>query len=174
MKAVLNRRLLAVRGIVQSVGHTVPTECVLQRSDGGLLLCSLPTSAPHVQRGEEISVILLDRAGAGVVLGLVNHTAIDGENYVRRLVRGRPNVWDGVLLSAGFVGTVSALGVDGLVPFALLAAVYGLLAGVIPMARRERLARTVDRLIDQEAHSRRRTFRPGEVARPTRTGGDRP
>lgn len=174
MKAVLNRRLLAVHGIVQSVGHTVPMECVLQRSDGGLFLCSLPTSAPSVQRGEEISVILLDRAGAGAVLGLVNHTVIDGENYVRLMARCRPDVWDGVLLSAGFVGTVSALGVDSLVPFALLAAVYGLLSGVIPLARREWLARQVDRLIDQEAHSRRKAFRPGEAARPTRSGREWP
>lgn len=174
MKAVLNRRLLAVRGIVQSVGHTVPTECVLQRSDGGLFLCSLPASAPPVQRGEEISVILLDRAGAGAVLGLVNHTVIDGENYVRLMARYRPDVWDGVLLSAGFVGVVSALGVDGLVPFALLAAVYGFLAGAIPLARRERLARQVDRLIDQEAGSRRTTFRPDEATKLARSSRERP
>lgn len=168
MKTVLNRRLLAVRGIVQSVGATVPMECVLQRSDGGLVRCALPANAPPVQRGEEISVILLDRAGAGAVLGLVNHTVIDGENYVRLLARHRPDVWDGVLLSAGFAGVVSALGVEGLAPFALLAAVYVLLAGAIPMARRERIARKVDRLIDQEAR-----FRPDEAARPTRSGRER-
>lgn len=173
MKAVLNRRLLAVRGIVQSVGAMVPMECVLLRSDGRVFPCSLPANASLVQRGEEISVILFDRARTGAVLGLVNHTVIDGENYVRLMARCRPDVWDGVLLSAGFVGAVSALGVEGLAPFALLAAAYWLLAGAIPMARRERIARKVDRLIDQEARSRGTTCRPDEAARPTRSGRER-
>lgn len=161
MKAVLNRRLLVVRGTVQSVGAAVPMECVLQRSDGELFPCSLPASAPPVLRGEEISVIVLDCARAGAVLGLVNNTVIDGENYVRLMARRRPDGWDGILLSAGFVGAVSALGVDGLVPFALLSAVYGLLAGAVPMARRERLARRVDRLIDFEARRSATQARPG-------------
>lgn len=174
MRAVLNRRLLAVRGTVQSVGDAVPMECMLRLLDGGLFPCFLPANSPPVQRGDEISVILLDRAKAGAVLGLVNHTVIDGENYVRLIARCRPDVWDGVLVSAGLVGTVSALGVEGLVPVALLAAVYGLLAGAIPMVRRERLARRVDRLIDQEARNRRTVFGPEETTRPARPGGGLP
>jgi hypothetical protein len=148
MMAILNRRLLAVRGIVESAGAT---ECVLRRQDGVLIPCTLPANTPPVRRGEEISVILLDRAKIGVVLGLVNHTVIDGENYVRLTARHRPDAWDGVLVSAVFVGAVSALGVEGFVPFVLLTALYGLLAGLLPLACRERLARRVDRLIDFEA-----------------------
>ena len=85
------------------------------------------------------------------MLGPVNHTRIDGENYVRLTARRRPDAWDGVLVSAVCVGVVSALGVDGLVPLVVLTALYGLLAGLLPLACRERLARRVDRLIDVEA-----------------------
>lgn len=145
---ILNRRLLAVRGIVESAGAT---ECVLRRQDGVLVPCSLPAKTPPVRQGEEISVILYHCTKAGAVLGLVNHTIIDGENYVRLTARQRPDAWDGVLVSAAFVGVVSALGADGLVPLVLLTALYGLLAGLLPLACRERLARRVDRLIDVEA-----------------------
>lgn len=152
--AMLNCRLMAVKGSVERVGDGAPAECVLRRPDGGLFTCSLPAHVPALQRGDEISVILRGRPEAGQALGLVNHTVLDGENYVRLMARHRPDAWDGVLVSAAFVGVVSALGIAGLLPFVLLAALYGLLAGVLPMARRERFACRVDRLIDQEARSR--------------------
>jgi hypothetical protein len=170
MMAILNRRLLAVRGIVESAGAT---ECVLRRQDGVLVPCCLPAKTPPVRRGEEISVILHDRPRAGAVLGLVNHTVIDGENYVRLTARHRPDAWDGVLVSALFVGVVSALGVDGLVPLVLLTALYGLLAGLLPLVYRERLARRVDRLIDVEAR-RVTEARTGTASRrPMSSDGER-
>ena len=144
----LNRPLLVVRGVVESASET---GCVLRRQDGALMPCPLPVKMPPVQQGEEISVILAARARADSVVGLVNHTRIDGENYVRLKARRRPDAWDAVVVSAAFVGSISALGVDGLLPFGLLAGVYGLLAGFVPWVCRERFAQRVDRVIDAEA-----------------------
>jgi hypothetical protein len=62
MMPILNRRLLAVRGIVESAGAT---ECVLRRQDGVLVPCSLPAKTPPVRQGEEISVILYHCTKAG-------------------------------------------------------------------------------------------------------------
>ncbi|MDZ7855741.1 hypothetical protein [Sphaerotilus sp.] len=157
----LNRPLLVVRGIVESA---IGTGCVLRRRDGVLVPCSLPARTLPVQRGEEISVILIARARANPVVGLVNHTAIDGENYVRLTARRRPDAWDGILVSAAFVGAISALGVDGLLPFGLMASLYELLAGLFPWWCRERFAQRVDRLLDVEARRREVDERTGVAA----------
>lgn len=168
----LNRPLLVVRGIVESANGT---GCVLRRRDGALVACALPARTPPVQRGEEISVILVARARASPVVGLVNHTLIDGENYVRLMARRRPDACDGVVVSAAFVGAVSALGVDGWLPFALSAGLYGLLAGLIPWWRREQFAQRVDRLLDIEARRRDADELPGAaVPRPSPLDGEQP
>lgn len=172
MIAILNRRLLAVRGVVESAGTT---ECVLRQEDGVSVPCSLPAKSPPVQPGEEISVIVFDRAKTATALGLVNHTTIDGENYVRLTARRRPDAWDGILVSAVLVGVVSALGVDAFVPVMLLTALYGLLAGLLPLACRGRLARRVDRLIDLEARRRMTAVRSDTaVQRPMWPDGGQP
>jgi len=151
MMLTLSRPLLVVRGVVESASGT---RCVLRRQDGAQVPCSWPAMTPPVLRGQEISVILIARARTHPVVGLVNHRLIDGENYVRLTARRRPDAWDGIVVTAAFVGGVSALGVDSLLPLGLLAGLYGLFAGLIPWWRRERLAQRVDRLIDVEARRR--------------------
>lgn len=166
--------LQAVIGTVHSVGESVPVEVRLQRPDGAVVTCWLPARKLRVRHGEVISVILVDAAAASAVLGVVNHTAIDGENYVRLTAGLRPNAWDGIVLSAGLAGSVSALGVDALMPFGGLAAAYWVVAVLIPMARRERLARLVDQRIDREARRWRPAFRASAPALPPQQNGDGP
>lgn len=158
------RGLQTVIGTVHSVGDSVPVECRLQQPDGSVITCWLPARKPRVRRGEVISVVFFDGAAASAVLGVVNHTVIDGENYVRLTVGLRPNTWDCILLSAGLAGSVSALGVDALMPLGALAMAYWVFAVLVPMTRRERLARLVDQRIDQEARSQRPAFQPGASA----------
>jgi hypothetical protein len=152
---MVHPRLYTVRGHVRRVGGTSPLGLALELSNGDEVSHVLPEMGVALRVGDDASLILRARARAGTpaVLGVVNHSLVDGENFVRSTARQRPDAWDAVLVSAGFAGTVGAVGQRGLVPFVILGGLYLVAAIAVPAALRARLARRVDHLLDLEARA---------------------
>lgn len=166
------RELSTLQGVVHRAWGAPARRCML-RVSGDTLTFAIPTGVPPLHAGDEVTLIVLGEPQTGEVLGLVNHTTVDGENYVRATARSRPSVWDGVVLSAALVGAVLGLGVRGIVPFVVLVAVYVVIAGVVPAACREWLARRVDRLIEALSREGWRASAPDGQLTASQKGGDK-
>ena len=88
--------------------------------------------------GHEVSVIVTEGLHCRV-LGLLNHTAIDGANYARRDAPPLVRVYDFLLLPLVFIAMVAQLSSAGAALFVPSAAAYLLAACVARAVVRARL-----------------------------------
>ena len=97
------------------------------------------------------------------MVGIINHSAIDGENYAKSDALSLLRVPDFLLLLLMFIALVAKLSSAGFVLFVPVAAAYLLLAGTIRAVKRAWLIGRVHRTIDLEARALSAACRRGRA-----------
>ena len=110
----------------------------IRQSDGAERKFTVDTRFMPARSGHEVSVIATDGRRSRM-LGILNHTAIDGANYARTDASPLLRVYDFLLLPLAFIAMVAMLSSAGAALFVPVAAAYLLAVCVVRAVVRARL-----------------------------------